>query len=323
VLPTVAWSSAALLRTDDGGLLWRTVRGQDYRDRANRIGALWFFDVKRGFALGSNGYLLNTTDGGVTWNRGPQVGAPANRTSALALQFVSASQGWLVHSGSLLSTRDAGVTWSPIPLPGNPRNAVSVHFVDALRGWVVSESGGVFATVDGGSAWVAQGPLGSALSAVRFANANVGIALGLDGKVWRTDNAGITWAPQAGPATGVLQQLTFVDPSKAWAVGSGGLVASSADAGATWTSVAIAGCGHCEFSNVFFSDASNGWVVGGAIVYATRDGGRTWADQALPFQSLGGQSVFPDQVFFLDAYTGWASDRFNGGIWATATGGQP
>lgn len=323
VLPSIAWSNSALLRTDDGGVLWRTVRGQDYRDRSNRIGVLWFFDAKRGVALGSNGYVLNTTDGGVTWNRGPQVGAPTDRTSALALQFVSASQGWLVRSGSLLMTGDAGVTWSPVPLPGNPRDVASMHFVDAQRGWVVSDSGGVFATVDGGSAWVEQGPLSGGLGAVRFANANVGIALGLDGRVWRTDNAGATWTPRAGPATGVLQQLTFVDSSKAWAVGSGGLVASSADAGATWTSVVIPGCGHCVFGNVFFTDASNGWVVGGAAIYATRDGGSTWAGQPLPIQTLGGQFVFPDQVFFVDAFTGWAGDKSNGGIWATATGGQP
>lgn len=322
-LPTLAWSDSALLRTESGGVLWRTVRGQDYRDRSNRIGALWFSDAKRGWAIGSNGYLLHTTDGGVTWSRGQQVGAVVDRASAMAIQFVSAAQGWLVHSGSLLATRDAGLSWSLVPMPGNPRALVSMHFVDVQRGWVVSDSGNVYATVDGGRAWVAQGPLGGPLSTVRFANANVGVALGLDGRVWRTDNAGANWTARIGPTAGTLQHLTFVDPSKVWAVGSGGLVASSPDAGVNWTGVSIPNCGQCTFKNVFFADSANGWVVGGAAIYATRDGGSSWVEQQLPRQTLGGEFVTPDQVFFVDAYTGWAGDMFNGAIWATATGGQP
>ena len=320
VLPSIAWGPTSLLRSDDGGLHWRTMRGQDYRDWVNRIGALWFFDAKRGFALGSNGYLLGTTDGGVTWTRGPQVGAAADRASALALQFVSASQGWLVHAGQLLQTGDAGATWSLVPLPGHPRDVVSMHFVDAQRGWAVSDSGGVYATFDGGRAWVAQGPLGGRLNAVRFGNPSVGIATGLDGRIWRTENAGAVWTPHAGPA-GILRQLTFVDSSTAWVAGDDGLVVYSADAGVTWRNVAIPGCGHCHFSNVFFADASNGWLVGGGSVFATRDGGGTWA--AHPLQTVGGVFVIPDRLFFIDAFTGWAGDQYSGGIWATATGGQP
>ena len=68
------------------------------------------------------------------------------------------------------------------------------------------------------------------------------------------------------------------------------------------------------FRDVFFIDASTGWVVGSSI-YKTTDGGTSWTKQ------YGNSSSELDAISFSDPLNGWATG-YNNLVLHTTDGGQ-
>jgi photosystem II stability/assembly factor-like uncharacterized protein len=137
----------------------------------------------------------------------------------------------------------------------------------------------------------------AALHAVQFVDGREGWAVGDEGVVWHTIDAGKTWEQQqTGVHTSVrasLRGLHFLNPYVGWVVGreempagagSVGVVLFTKDGGLHWKRVmpgTLPGL-NC----VAFADDQNGFLAGDASdayptgVFVTRDGGRTW--QAVP-----------------------------------------
>jgi hypothetical protein len=115
--------------------------------------------------------------------------------------------------------------------------------------------------------------------------------------------------PGPVPGTFVALSVTFVSPAAGWVLGTVPCrtarclaLARTTDGGATWTDLgapraagvtgpAISGTGGAVDLGVRFADADDGWIygsVGGAsILWATHDGGVTWAAQDLPGVGAG------------------------------------
>jgi photosystem II stability/assembly factor-like uncharacterized protein len=128
----------------------------------------------------------------------------------------------------------------------------------------------------------------AALHAVAFADAREGWAVGDEGVVWHTIDAGKTWERQTTGVRASLRSLCFLNPYVGWVVGreelpaggSAGVVLYTKDGGLHWRRVladTLPGL-NC----VCFADAKNGFLAGDGTdgypsgVFATRDGGRTW-----------------------------------------------
>jgi photosystem II stability/assembly factor-like uncharacterized protein len=109
-----------------------------------------------GFVVGSDSTLLETKDGGNSWN------AIALQLDDETFRFDSVSfsgkEGWIVGEPSLmLHTNDEGKSWSRIPLseklPGSPINIVALG---ANNAEMVTNVGAIYETTDGGKNWKAQ-----------------------------------------------------------------------------------------------------------------------------------------------------------------------
>lgn len=113
-------------------------------------------DPKHGFIVGSKATLLETKDGGETWNPiGLQLGEENYRFNAIDF---AGNEGWIAAEPSvLLHTNDEGKTWSSIPLseklPGNPVNIVALGDNSAE---MATDVGAIYKTSDGGQNWKAQ-----------------------------------------------------------------------------------------------------------------------------------------------------------------------
>lgn len=132
------------------------------------------------------------------------------------------------------------------------------------------------------------------LYAVHFFDRDTGFVCGKSGtspvvgRLYKTENSGNSWSVIALPGTpSALNDLFFLANSNAGAiVGDNSYVATTTDRGATWTqqSIAAAWPSGGDINGVFFTNASDGFIVGNAVgtngprFARTTDGGLTWSN---------------------------------------------
>ena len=72
------------------------------------LNAVTFVDTNNGFAVGWNGIILKTTNGGLDWNS-QQIGSFARLTG---VSFIDENNGWVVGDSSIIiHTTDGGESW--------------------------------------------------------------------------------------------------------------------------------------------------------------------------------------------------------------------
>lgn len=151
--------------------------------------------------------LEHTTDGGYTWTKA-QINVPGEDTSLTGVVVIDDRHVFsIVVNGignaipRLIRTTD-GVRWSQtrgVGMPSEP-NAFSVAFSDAAHGWAVTQFGDLLATADGGDNWtMMHQPVPGArqsVGAVCAVSPQSGWAATGDA-VYRSDDNGVSWAPEA------------------------------------------------------------------------------------------------------------------------------
>jgi photosystem II stability/assembly factor-like uncharacterized protein len=252
--------------------------------------AIYFLDQNHGWIGGSNGTLLQTSDAGASWTR-----IKLNSADTIHdIYFSDAQHGWALCERSvfllrtfteqrsyLIHTVTGGRSWERVDLEGNDKDALLSHlvFADGTNGFVLGETGALFATRDAGQTWRKQlPPTRYLLLGGMFLDANQGWLVGAGATILRTTDAGATWRTTLlKTVPGVrLSAVYFADAQHGWMIGSGGSVFASIDGGRSWTT---------QRSNVAqdlcdlgFTDALHGWIVGsGGVLLQTIDGGASWS----------------------------------------------
>jgi len=181
-------------------------------------------------------------------------------------------------TGTILATEDGGNTWQRRQhLLGN--NPLAIHMWDEQRGIMVGNSGSVLRTTNGfRTATGSSNPTYGHLNCVYFLNDTLGWVGTQTGKIYRSTDAGLTWALMAsGQSTSnYITAIQFVDENVGYAsCYGGGKVLKSLDGGLTWTSIAPEPL--VFIRDLHFSDALTGVAVGHAgHVIRTTDGGASW-----------------------------------------------
>jgi photosystem II stability/assembly factor-like uncharacterized protein len=271
-----------------------------------------------GWAVGDGGTILNSTDGGMTWNKQPS-GTQENLGSVF---FAADGQrGWTAGEDStILNTTDSGKTWNKQPSGTQAQIKLSSLFftADGQLGWAVGE-GGTIRSTDAGKTWHEQiSDTQAHLSFVFFiADGQRGWALG-DGAILSTTDGGRSWSQRTNNKLPSFYSMFFTaDGQRGWAVGDGGLILNTTDGGKTWSSQQPSGPQDRFYSVFFTADSQHGWTVGdrGAIL-STANGGKTWNPQ------ISGTQERLQSVFFTgDSHHGWAVGS-GGAILSTTDGGK-
>jgi photosystem II stability/assembly factor-like uncharacterized protein len=277
------------------------------------LAATEFVSASTGCAVGSEGTVIRSTDGGATWQA-----RSAPTTAALkGVDFATSSAGWAVGAqGTVVRTVDGGLTWGAQSTPTS-ETLRAVSFADSTRGWAVGDSGTVLATADGGSTWSTQTvPTSLTLTGARFVSATTGWVVGEAGLILRTTDGGSTWSPQSTPTSSALTALDFVDAETGWAVGKTGVILATTNGGATWTQCASPTS--ATLGSVHFLDAMIGWAVGDAgTVLRTVNGGTTWSAQSVPSTERF------TSVNFVEGAKGWIAGDSGTMLRAVGTGTTP
>jgi Photosynthesis system II assembly factor YCF48 len=108
---------------------------------STRLRRISFADPTYGWAVGENGTILLTTDGGATWQKRDS-GVSAD---LYGVHFTDPTHGWAVgDNGTILLTTDGGATGQKRD-SGVSAPLYRVHFTDPTHGWAVGDSGTILA----------------------------------------------------------------------------------------------------------------------------------------------------------------------------------
>lgn len=221
--------------------------------------------------FGHHGGLLETRDGGRTWQGTPLRGADAMNISPMTGGFFQ-----IAGHNVYMETVDGGQTWLDVPndLPGLDLHAFVTDPADTAHAWAFSVGFGLFGTTDRGRTWQLRQAGGwGALAAFVEGGRTILVGVGSTGLA-RSEDGGRTWTALGQPRGQLASLAASADGAVIYAGTTGG-VSRSTDGGGTWTAtpletVALTVAVSQQDSNVVAVVDDKGRF------FRSADGGATW-----------------------------------------------
>ncbi|MGE5656676.1 MAG: photosynthesis system II assembly factor Ycf48 [Actinomycetota bacterium] len=236
---------------------------------------------EHGWLVGSEATLLETVDGGKTWQQ-RHLSLDDDKYRFSSVSF-SGKEGWIVGQPSiLLHSEDEGQSWSRIALssqlPGAPSTIVALGPQSAQ---MTTDVGAIYQTADGGKTWkaVVQEAFGVVRNINRSADGKY-VAVSSKGNFYSTWQPGDSaWTPHNRNSSRRLQNMGFGKDGRLWMLARGGQIQfSDPENGEEW-------------QEPFNPDRASSWglldlayrtpeeiwaVGGGGNLLGSFDGGKTW-----------------------------------------------
>jgi photosystem II stability/assembly factor-like uncharacterized protein len=229
-----ASGEGVIVKTDNGGDSWRRVymeppptpeeleKPKSERRRPQVFNDVFFFDERRGWAVGADGIMMYSGNEGEYWNR---LNTGLARTFN-SVWFAAPSRGFVAcDDGSIYATDNGGKRWTARAATGGGEPLRALFFVDEAYGWAVGDGGTIMRTRDGGTNWKEM-RLGGAISIrdVCFTDRMTGWLAGERGTLMKTWDGGDTWVNDRPPVTTDFTGLYFLSPDLGRAVGDRGVI---------------------------------------------------------------------------------------------------
>jgi photosystem II stability/assembly factor-like uncharacterized protein len=257
-----------ILVSDDAAANWRQVNVPVSAD----LVAVTFKSATLGWAVGHDGEVLHTTDGGNTWTRQ----LDGQQAAKLMSAYYAKQQG---ESPDLTAARDEAQRFET---DQGGRPFLDVWFDDERSGWVIGSFNIIFHTEDGGKSWVpwfdrVDNPNALNLHAMRRIGGTLYIA-GEQGLLLKLDTDKQRFVVVPTPSKGSFFGLASVGNATI-VYGLLGNAYRSTDGGTTWDKIALP---------TGASILASGDLPNGHLILATQAGELLEsADQGATFQTLG------------------------------------
>jgi photosystem II stability/assembly factor-like uncharacterized protein len=172
-------SDGSVLKSDDLGESW-----SDTGAGSESSMSCLFIASRDAWMTGGNGFVGQTSDGGLTWSLEPV------SARIVSIDRFPGTDVLLAAGNEVLRSLDAGATWSA-PVPAIV-SGTEVACLDETTAVVVGNV--IYRTTDQGLTWESVLDSGAdELYAVEFLDASHGIAVGDDGLMFETLDGGLTW----------------------------------------------------------------------------------------------------------------------------------
>ncbi len=256
--------------------------------QGNRLTDIWPIDSNNVIAIGDNGTIVRTSNGGIVWDY--EFGLARVHSSLRSLQFPDSLNGWCLAETTVLRTRDGGKSWTTLLVSG-ARQYHALFFLDSQHGWMSADTL-LFYTTDGGDQWL---PIPSTHGVfprnLMFVDRYTGFATSR-GSVYKSADGGYTWSLiLIDSALASYTALFFADSLHGWAGGPawqfGAAFVHTTDGGRSWSDQYLPDAWF-TIRSIFFADTLHGWVVSDGNAMFTSDGGSTWDT---PAQAVSGSEV--------------------------------
>lgn len=261
----------------------------------NELRRIQFTNALTGFACGSGGVMIKTTNGGDTWNT-INLGTSEYLTT---LFFIDENTGWVSGDNAFIrKTTNSGATWASLSIPTTQFTA-SIYFLDSQTGYITSHDGKILKTVNGGTNWSILANTGLLYGEIQFINSLTGWVLA-PGYMAKTTNGGDTWERKIFSGS-LLQDMVFINAQTGW-ITDNNLVMKTIDGGETWAYNTIP---MTTPMSLRFLNSNVLWCAGFSgntgVICRSLDGGVHWTTQTtVPSNKFWG-------ISFANANSGWAS----------------
>jgi photosystem II stability/assembly factor-like uncharacterized protein len=244
---------------------------------------LAFTDPQHGFLVGSNRLIMETNDGGASWEE-RSLSLPEEENFRLISIDFNGKEGWIVgQPGLLLHSTDSGSNWNRLfldtKLPGEP---YLITALGANTAELATSVGAIYRTQDGGKSW--QALVGDAAGAVRD------LRRSSDGRYVSVSGLGnffATWEPgqpnwqvHQRVSSQRLQAMGFQPDGNLWMVARGAQLRLNADPAdvEAWGPAIIPITNGYGYLDLAWDPQGNLWTGGGSgTLLSSSDGGASWS----------------------------------------------
>lgn len=236
----------------------------------------FFINDTVGFAVGENGTVLKTKNGGTNWEI-----KNLNSGDLYSLFFVNPNIGYVVGAeGAIFKTIDSGENWQSLNCKCNMagRFFYDLHFVTPSIGYI---AGGqpkiIIKTTDGGLNWseLKLPSISGSLYSVHFLNSDTGLVSG-HSEIYKTIDGGNKWTEVQLGYSGVFSAMHFPSSSIGYIASKNayGDILKTIDGGENWTLQFTTP--NFNLADIFMLDNSIGFASGaGGHIVKTINGGIT------------------------------------------------
>ncbi len=234
-----------------------------------------------GYLVGSKATLLETKDGGETWQ--PIKLQLDNQKYRFNSVSFAGKEGWIVGEPSLLlHSNDEGHSWLIVPLsqklPGNP---ISILALGEKTAEMATDVGAIYQTTDGGQNWKAQ--VEEAVGVVRNMERSADgkyVAVSAKGNFYSTWEPGQkAWKPRNRNSSRRVENMGFTENGQMWMIGRGGQIQFSDPANPEeWLKTEYPELATSwGLLDLAYRTPEEIWVSGGSgNLLRSADGGKTW-----------------------------------------------
>lgn len=304
-----------ILKTSDGGQTWSSVYS------TGGFYSVFCQSADTATVIGSNGLIINTYDGGTSWDT-----IPSGTNNHLFCLFTGNEDAKFIvgEYGTVLKKNSNEDIWMPLS-HGILKDLSTIRFTDESNGYCLVSEDGFLKTTDAGLTW-SYNNIGDSYYWLSSLWASSKTTLHILGSrtayfpydsvfIFKSTDAGESWSISYRDLAKHLNSLFFLDSLNGFAIGydmltGGAFILKTTDAGDSW---ALDQTFHgYVIRAIFFTDPLTGYIAGDNIIMKTSDGGVSWETQTVSGDIYS--------LWFIDSSTGFACGR-DGFLMKTMDGG--
>jgi len=260
-------------------------------------------------AVGNNGNLFRSSNGGTTWSK--------NVVSGYNFKSVASFNNtvWIATAdGKVIKTSKGQSVLTPANVSLVSLNGVT--FLDEQNGYTCGNGGEVYRTTNGGASWEVRNSgiaISAKLNSISFKDINNGVVVGDGGVIYMTVNAGMTWTASSSTTSRNLLKVKYFTDG-ACAVGEYGVLLRKPTSG-SWAPVNMKIV--TDIRGISGLDYNNIKVCGGGGFI------RSNSNNSAGFLSFEANPMMANlvDIFYYDANTGFAVSSMNDAIIKTTNNG--
>ncbi len=259
---------------------WETIQ---LEDQANALD-IDFINNNHGFLVGSNRLIMETNDGGKSWEkRSLDISAEEN-FRLLDIDF-KGSEGWLIGQPSLvMHTVDEGKNWTRLSLGKLPGQPYLVSTIDEGIAELATTSAAIYGTSNGGETWEAKVSDPSEQGGIRDLRRTAKgdyVSVSSLGNFFSTlESKSDTWIAHQRASSKRVQSIGFDPEGNLWMLSRGAEIRFNEDNNDidSWTKPIVPILNGYNYLDMGWDPDGNIWAGGGnGTLIVSRDKGKTWS----------------------------------------------